>query len=238
VLRTTERGPDRSADVERWLDVIQSISTFSYMGRYCFLYHYLLQGEDDRPLEVDKFGGGRFVLSAGERYTAKICQYVIYASELNKRFTEHGSTDALRSPIPSDMVVDKDLILPIINKAAIVGRYDEIHFSFKTRTGVEEEVTDLEIRTSRNSEWYVPNTTLEVKINYAPWQWAALITGIGLYVLGVAYLENVNSVFAKLVEALAIVLISSLGKDFHLSLFKRIVKWYSESVIMPSDSSE
>jgi uncharacterized protein YqfB (UPF0267 family) len=45
-------------------------------------------------------------------------------------------------------------------------------------------------------------------------------------------------VFAKLVEALAIVLISSLGKDFHLSLFKRIVKWYSESVIMPSDSSE
>jgi|GEM_PF-4005187 len=237
----------RSEDIDRWRDAIQSISDFSYMGRCCFLYLHTIERETGRALQIDRAAKGRLSLEAGETYTVGISQYVIHRSELSLELTEHGLGlgEALKAPIPLQMRVDKDQITPIEKKVMVVGRYDELHFVFKAHTGVSEAATVVEIGAAEPSrQHFVPTLILQIDLKYAAWQWVALVLGAVMFGVGFIYPGKAHSGlfksledsgFFKLLQAAGILLVSSLGKDFHLSLFKRCVNWYRDTVASTRD---
>lgn len=196
-------------EFDKWMAVIHSLSELDFASKSCFLYLYDIY-EDEILIGLDRQKQGKLLAYAGTSYRLQIASYCLPATS--------GSDDA-RDKISEFSLVLKTnaaVLAPIDESSRVSSRYDDHKLSFRTTGGFGSVGTAVAVH-PQGSDLYVPVIELPVYIQIPGWQWGSLIVAVPLYLwslFGIPRLvQKPSEGWAKVLQAVAVILVASFGKD-------------------------
>jgi hypothetical protein len=222
-------SPRTSAeDFDRWRSVIDSISQLEFAKTSCFLYLHDIYEDDVTRLGRNRIERGVVLTGSDTSYRLEIASN--FLPPISKPHSE-------RDKIPEFSLVlktDSAILSPLEDSSLVSSLYDDHNISFRVKgefggVGTRITVSPGEVQAGR----YVPTIELPVYVRIASWQWFFVVVASILYMyslFGIPRLaQKPTEGWEKLVQAIAIILLASIGKDSIGPLLKAV--WNSRPLV-------
>lgn len=171
------------SQINGWRSTIEAIKTFENISNAHFLYVVSLSRQDGKQPSDVAVNDHEYLLDADEAYDLRILQYMTESSDDQVKLRD------ARRAVAVTIMCDKDVILPIVDRCLIVGRYDQLRFSFRTSATRMGAGTVLQIgqpvKAARlEGRHHVASISLPLRINVGGWQLGLLTAGLMIFIFG------------------------------------------------------
>jgi hypothetical protein len=200
-----------SNEFDKWMSAVHSLSELEFAKKSCFLYLYDIY-EDEILVRANRVKLGKVFAGANASYRLEIASYSLPVD---------SKPHAERDKIPEFSLVlksDSEVLMPIHESGTVSSRYDDHDLSFRTKSDVGSiGTTATVIPSGVQPELYVPVIEVPIFIEIKGWQWSSLAVAAILYLWSLFGIPTLvpkpSENWAKLLEAVAIMLLASMGKD-------------------------
>ncbi len=205
-------------DFNRWIAVTDSISGCNQMGQCVFLYLHTIRDERGRVVTRDEIRREFIPLDAETVYTLEVASYMLPRNALFVRDQDRVEPFSLK------LQTDENLVSAIKTEDSVVSRYDQHLFIIRDKSPAGGTTSQLRI-SGEAPGLFLPIITVPVHIGYTVWQWVAVLLGSTLLLLS-SLVPDQHAVWQKLMQAIGLLLVAAVGKEFFGSVTKRL--WNSK----------
>jgi hypothetical protein len=201
------------------------------MSRVHFLYALSVISQNRVPIESVPIKRHEFLVDPDEAYDLRMLQFKGRTAPPTE-----SSFDA-QVPKPVTIICDKEVLLPIVDRSWIVGRYDQLRFSFRTSNrlgaGTVLQVGPVTVTdTDQGLGDYVPSVSLPFRISVGAWEIALLVIGLGIFIFGPALLPPMRSprlreILSGTAQALGIIL-ALISRERVRAATRSLKRWFHE----------